>query len=49
MIFPRGAATRTNHATACDVVYDVVVVGAGVSGAIMANELSRAGRRVLVL
>jgi len=29
--------------------YDVVVVGAGVSGAIIAKELSEAGKRVLVL
>ncbi len=49
MIFPRGAASRTDHATASDVVYDAVIVGAGVSGAIMANELSRAGNRVLIL
>ena len=48
MIFPRGAG-RTDHASAADVVYDAVVVGAGVSGAIVANELARAGQRVLLL
>jgi choline dehydrogenase-like flavoprotein len=49
MIIPRGAANRTDHASAADTVYDAVVVGAGVSGAIIANELARAGQRVLVL
>jgi choline dehydrogenase-like flavoprotein len=48
MIFPRGAA-RTDHDTASEKVYDAVVVGAGVSGAIVANELSRAGNSVLIL
>src|SRR5690349_3935263 len=49
MIFPRGAARRTDHQAASKVVYDAVVVGAGVSGAIIANELGRSGKRVLVL
>jgi choline dehydrogenase-like flavoprotein len=49
MIFPRGAARRTDHEAASKVVYDAVVVGAGISGAIIANELSRSGKRVLVL
>jgi len=49
MIFPRGAARRTDHAAASDVVYDAVIVGAGVSGAIIANQLSAAGKRVLML
>ena len=48
MIFPRGAA-RTDHSAVTDVVYDAVVVGAGISGAIIANELSSAGKRVLML
>jgi choline dehydrogenase-like flavoprotein len=48
MIFPRGAA-RTDHAAVNDVVYDAVVVGAGISGAIIANQLSAAGKRVLML
>lgn len=49
MIFPRGAARRTDHAAAGDVVYDAVIVGAGVSGAIIANQLGAAGKRVLML
>lgn len=49
MIFPHGAARRTAHAAASEVVYDAVIVGGGVSGAIIANELSRAGKRVLIL
>lgn len=49
MIFPRGAARRTDHAAASDVVYDAVIVGAGISGAIIANQLSAAGKRVLIL
>ncbi|MFL5782833.1 MAG: GMC family oxidoreductase [Thermoleophilaceae bacterium] len=49
MIIPRGAENRTDHASATETVYDAVVVGAGVSGAIIASELARAGQRVLVL
>ena len=49
MIFPRGAASRTDHSTAGTVVYDAVIVGAGVAGAIIANELAAAGKRVLML
>jgi choline dehydrogenase-like flavoprotein len=49
MIIPRGRANRTDHAAAAETVYDAVVVGAGISGAIIASELARAGRRVLVL
>jgi choline dehydrogenase-like flavoprotein len=49
VIFPRGVASRTDHAAASEVVYDAVIVGAGISGAIIANELGRAGHRVLVL
>jgi choline dehydrogenase-like flavoprotein len=49
VIFPRGAARQTDHRTASQTVYDAVIVGAGISGAIMANELSRAGKRVLLL
>ena len=48
MIFPRGAA-RTDHASVADTVYDAVIVGAGVAGAIVANQLSAAGKRVLML
>jgi choline dehydrogenase-like flavoprotein len=49
VIFPAGATERTDHETAAEDVYDAVVVGGGISGAIIANELSKAGKRVLVL
>lgn len=48
-IFPRGSTNRTDHATASERLYDAVVVGGGVSGALIANELSRAGKHVLIL
>jgi choline dehydrogenase-like flavoprotein len=49
MIFPSGATRRTDHKAASETLYDAVIVGAGISGAIIANELSRAGKRVLIL
>ncbi|MEA2372649.1 MAG: hypothetical protein QOH12_3043 [Solirubrobacteraceae bacterium] len=49
MLFPPGGADRVDHETASEVFYDAVIVGAGVAGAIVANELSRAGKRVLIL
>ncbi len=49
MIFPIGATRRTQHQTAAETLYDAVVVGGGISGSIIADELSRAGKRVLVL
>ena len=49
MIFPRGATTRTDHEAVSDTVYDAVVVGGGIAGAIVADQLSRAGQRVLIL
>ena len=49
MIFPRGSTRRTDHQTASGVLYDAVIVGAGISGAIIASELSAAGMRVLIL
>jgi choline dehydrogenase-like flavoprotein len=49
VIFPRGATRRIDHARAAELHYDAVIVGAGISGAIVASELSRAGKRVLVL
>lgn len=49
MIFPQGATQRTDHRKASETVYDAVVIGSGISGAIIANELSRAGKTVLVL
>ena len=41
VIFPSGATRRTQHQPAAETLYDAVVVGAGISGAIIANQLSR--------
>jgi choline dehydrogenase-like flavoprotein len=49
VIFPHGSTRKTDHETASEVIYDAVVVGSGISGSIIAGELSRAGRRVLIL
>ncbi|MFG1608095.1 GMC family oxidoreductase [Actinoplanes sp. NPDC049265] len=49
MIFPEGASARTSPTDVADKVYDVVIVGGGISGAIIADRLSREGRSVLVL
>ena len=49
VIFPQGATQRTDHKKASETVYDVVVVGSGISGSIIANELSRSGKTVLML
>jgi choline dehydrogenase-like flavoprotein len=49
MIFPQRTATRVDPATVTDVEYDAVIVGGGIAGAIMADELRRAGQRVLIL
>lgn len=49
MIFPEGATTRTSLQAARENNYDVVIVGSGVSGAIIADQLSQAGKRVLIL
>jgi len=49
VIFPIGASRRTEHQTAAETVYDAVVIGAGISGSIIADELSREGKRVLVV
>jgi choline dehydrogenase-like flavoprotein len=49
VIFPEGASARTVPAAVAGKVYDVVIVGAGISGAIIADRLSREGRSVLVL
>jgi choline dehydrogenase-like flavoprotein len=40
---------RTSAEAVCRDTYDAVIVGAGVAGAIIANELARAGKRVLIL
>lgn len=49
MIFPSGATRRTQHQAAAQTRYDAVIVGSGISGAIIADQLARAGKRVLVL
>ncbi|WP_285597348.1 GMC family oxidoreductase [Kineosporia sp. NBRC 101731] len=49
MIFPQGAGVRTTPAAVAETVYDVVIVGGGICGALMADHLSREGRSVLVL
>ncbi len=49
MIFPAGATRRTSVEAASREIYDAVIVGSGIAGAIIANELSRAGKRVLIL
>ncbi len=49
MRFPSQAAKKTQLEAACQHTYDVVIVGAGVAGAIIGNELSRAGKRVLMV
>jgi choline dehydrogenase-like flavoprotein len=49
VIFPRGGATRTNPSAVDETVYDVVIVGGGISGAIIADQLARTGQRVLIL
>lgn len=40
---------NVDHRTAAETTYDVVIVGSGVSGSIIANELSQQGFRVLIL
>jgi len=44
-----GQAHAIDHKAVHDRTYDLVIVGSGVSGAILANEVSRAGFSVLVL
>ncbi len=48
-VFPKGATTNIDAATAAARPYDAVVVGAGITGAIVAHELAKAGKRVLLL
>src|SRR4051794_3671225 len=47
--FPAGAAKRTDPQVAAEKVYDAVIVGAGIAGALIAAKLSEAGKRVLIL
>lgn len=49
MIFPAGATTRTSPEAVSGKTYDAVIVGGGISGSIIANELSQAGKSVLIL
>jgi choline dehydrogenase-like flavoprotein len=49
MIFPAGAARRTSLEAASQKIYDAVIVGSGVAGSIIANELSRKGKTVLII
>jgi choline dehydrogenase-like flavoprotein len=49
MLFPLGAAQRTSAEQASNEIYDVVIVGAGISGAIIAKELSLKNKRVLII
>ncbi len=47
--FPEGEAKRTDPTSAADVVYDAVIVGGGIAGALIASRLGAAGKSVLVL
>jgi choline dehydrogenase-like flavoprotein len=49
MIFPIGATERTSEQKAGVETYDAIIVGSGIAGAIIAKELGRAGKRVLIL
>ncbi|MFF9023631.1 GMC family oxidoreductase [Streptomyces eurythermus] len=49
VIFPAGAATQTSAAEAAQGVWDAVIVGGGMSGSIVAEQLGQAGYRVLIL
>jgi choline dehydrogenase-like flavoprotein len=48
-IFPIGAATRTTPQIAARKSYDVVIVGGGVSGSILADRLSQAGHSAVIV
>jgi choline dehydrogenase-like flavoprotein len=49
MIFPSGSTDKVDAHTVGQRKYDVVIVGAGISGAILAYELGRQGKSVLIL
>lgn len=50
-IFMTGASTRTSAEAVSrqENIYDAVIVGSGISGSIIAKELGRHGKRVLIL
>ncbi|KAB8141392.1 GMC family oxidoreductase [Chloroflexia bacterium SDU3-3] len=49
VFFPRDKMTRTSAEQVGEEIYDVVIVGGGVAGAIIAKQLSAAHKRVLVV
>jgi len=49
MIFPEGSMQKTSVKAASEKPYDVVIVGSGISGSIIALQLGQAGKRVLIL
>jgi choline dehydrogenase-like flavoprotein len=49
MIFPAGATLKTSYADVNRDVHDAVIVGGGISGAIIALELTRQGKHVLII
>lgn len=49
VIFPAGAATETSAAEAAQGQWDAVVVGGGMAGSLVAEQLSQAGHTVLIL
>jgi len=49
MQFPSGGGHRKNAKQASETHYDIVIVGAGVAGVILADELSKARKRVLII
>ncbi len=49
MKFPAGAAQRTTSEKASREMYDVVIVGGGIAGAILAQTLSQKNKRVLII
>jgi choline dehydrogenase-like flavoprotein len=49
VIFPADALARTDANAVSNTVYDAVIVGGGIAGAIIARQLSQAGQRVLIL
>jgi choline dehydrogenase-like flavoprotein len=49
VIFPPGATALTDPDAVSETLYDAVIIGGGIAGAIIANQLSQAGQRVLIL